>query len=704
MPIAGAGKLIEAMRNLKHSSQDAKKAEQRLRNMWEEATSDNVQLWLALRELGFKRTKKSEFEDAKNKFVSEKTNRIISECWLVHKRNGQTCKQRSGSPNLPKGLDPSKVWIVDKCIPLEKLGAGVMMWETAVGNRLSVRPSQEGTPAVEDGPAPGSPKGDGADSELCPPEKKRPRLQRHDSDPGGACTMHKIAQRTADCIEKKQFRSSDLSRSDTVEFWTRSFVKHVETAGAGPFPEHFSDCVKGAVKATLNSRCYSELKHLTAWLQKLTEKAPALVPKMGQAMVQLASFDPTSTKAPDSSMLDIYGSYNFADSELHKDLTQQKAGFALRALKKNTATPFGERAAKARGLLDASASSLTNEQKPELSVVATVFGDATQHAKVMYMLESADRFAILREWADKREFLVLEVFFGDASTCKKLGRDATGKACGLLAEDQTAANLLKQSTAKTLFEAFRALQSRTAKATQKGDVPEASEAKLQAFRKGDPGGAWSEAEVLLAQRWVESSTALSKALGKHSVERGPFLGVVLGHSQARKAPTNDPKSSGAASCEAVASAEAAAPPTAEAAASAAASAQASLAHPAGQGAAAPPAGAAAAADGEQWAVGDKCVLSAVKNKAALNEQKAFVRKVLSKKLRVQLETGPWKGQEVDLEKQRARNSSDVTPATGGPPGGAASHGGGAQAEADAEAQTANKAKFVALFGKTDDIQ
>eukprot|EP00959_Pyramimonas_sp_CCMP1952_P210090 4395768-Pyramimonas_sp.AAC.1 len=95
MPIAGAGKLIEAMRNLKHSSQDAKKAEQRLRNMWEEATSDNVQLWLALRELGFKRTKKSEFEDAKNKFVSEKTNRIISECWLVHKRNGQTCKQRS---------------------------------------------------------------------------------------------------------------------------------------------------------------------------------------------------------------------------------------------------------------------------------------------------------------------------------------------------------------------------------------------------------------------------------------------------------------------------------------------------------------------------------------------------------------------------------------------------------------------------------
>ena len=231
---------------------DRNKAVRMLDTWGIEVTDTEIRRYLAGQAAlkGNSRLSKKEF--MKTKVEDEYSESLLRKLWVVPRGDGNidahVASLRVGAvvcPGLlfkaPSGIDLSSYWFVDASIPIETLGLGVMEHHTAVKGSATTTSETGGGLALTSGA--GS-SGDWvrpvlADVGTTPPAttpvataKRQRVLTRVYSEevkaPNTKDDFEHITQETLAAAPKGLWYNSDPAVKDTVQFWLKVFVRHMD--------------------------------------------------------------------------------------------------------------------------------------------------------------------------------------------------------------------------------------------------------------------------------------------------------------------------------------------------------------------------------------------------------------------------------------------------------------------------------------------
>jgi hypothetical protein len=253
----------------------------------------------------------------------------------------------------PPNVNPAKFFILDQAAPRSSLGLGVMEIELALG-RQKTQDLDE--PAAGGGQHMLRAEGDDSASASVnvpvaakasapvpepvvevPCERPASRVLRAQSSDAKSDDeiAEDIAKSTKEAFEKGLFYVTDPNVPTTVEFWLRSFKYFVSNGDGKDVLEsrpHMQQYLKFVVKSLLASAASCELGQIAPLLQQIGESRPALLPALGRALVELASFNLAIDSEVKVSFLDMPQRNTFFRSSLYTSFLDARWRSRLQAV------------------------------------------------------------------------------------------------------------------------------------------------------------------------------------------------------------------------------------------------------------------------------------------------------------------------------------------------------------------------------------
>jgi hypothetical protein len=123
----------------------------------------------------------------------------------------------------------------------------------------------------------------------------------------------------------------------SAQYWLQEFVNYAETADwkKGEEPVIAVSFVHYVVKRLIATKCFDELGHFTALLQRLQQKAPHMVPDTTLALVALASAGSLEQQELSWGDMALGARTAFVESVLYQEFLSKRAEHGFEKVKKN---------------------------------------------------------------------------------------------------------------------------------------------------------------------------------------------------------------------------------------------------------------------------------------------------------------------------------------------------------------------------------
>eukprot|EP00438_Fugacium_kawagutii_P003696 Skav209322 [mRNA] locus=scaffold724:121652:123604:+ [translate_table: standard] len=537
---------------------------------------------------------------------------------------------------VPPCFDPETHWLVDQCVPREKLGLGVREVSFSVGvTKKSEKRKEPANPTLQpEEPAPSAKSQAARPASATPvdtasqmaPATKPPRVLTQQSSSEGD-ELELIATNCKSCFSQSLLWSEDQN-IPTAEYWLRAFCGHAKLAAAKPADLPADMCIfpKFVASRFLEHGTVEVLPHFTSLLKDLKEKVPSIFPKPGlvEALIAMTDYDPGKAAEVDLSSLSLSARSALVASPLYNSWMKKNLEDRILRLQKLQKKPQD-----LRPLVEPLAKISPDDRR--LTFALTWCGPSSYGEKLTYLMEDLSRFELLHFWYPDAEESFLQPFASSEPQFAKLSVKEYVTCLEKLSSSSSAAAHIKLSVLKGLVSDFGHLQSLAGEGPlrpwAKALFLEQSSAKLglqlaggydqelQAF----PVESMPEDSLGSLQKWFIPKLSAKAAFPCHKMLAERMAAWKSSQEKKPSKPEDLPEAD---------------PPKA-------AEAETGISKP----------------SSEEWKEGDKVLCLPGKRKSDYNMKEGIIVKVLAKKLRLDFKTV---GEVKDIDKERCQLSLPPT--------------------------------------------
>ena len=570
--------------------------------------------------------------------------------------------------------NPGAYWFLDQCVPQEKLGPGATTIEAASGIAKTAdlgQPVSCGSvipalgaqqhvhrPAAQSLPAQEVRAADPTPLPLPAPSQPTRVLSEHPSNPdepeADVDITEKIAVCTMRAFASKRYYSSDLMDADTVHFWMREYARYLEqriaeTGSTAALDVHMKQYLRYVAKELMKEECFYDLPPLADVIKLVLATAPDCAHALARSVAELTSEEAMRLGELELPFLPAKHRSSFFQCALYKRFLKARFIKRLEEVSAAKGMPDGQRREITRTL---ASQARTDDQKKSLAFATAWLGPMEELDKLKFFMGSKENIALLQLWEPTSTALPLQLLMSTQTAFKEVTPEKFKEAADLVGQHPELCESVAHPTVKTLLRAFVGMLAADTPSVQARRVfiedifMELSAAKLGLL--GGYSAATAEPYVqnddaaALAQIHKAASSLLRKG------GDGPVAAALVAWHEKEHAARQPQEA-----------AEAKAPtttlPTQVGAVGATGTVEVAPGGGAVPTAPASETGAAAesrpAASVERFSVGDEVVVSATKQKDKFNGQRAKVVRLLLTNVKVEMISGPAKGEVVDKQPQ-----------------------------------------------------